>query len=50
MDIADLRIHHSLFGLQKCLISNNGQGLDIMIHRLHALVENKINEKIQDFS
>ena len=28
MDVADLRIHRSLFGLQKWLISNNGQGLD----------------------
>jgi len=28
MDVADLRIHRSLFRLQKRLISNNGQGLD----------------------
>jgi len=30
MDVADLRIHRSLFGLQKWLISNNEQGLDII--------------------
>ena len=30
MDTADLRIHRSLFGLKKWLISNNGQALDII--------------------